>query len=122
MPAKYRSRPRHCHNPYNTNVRATAEELHRVGETLAQRLNAARGPTAFLYPLRGWSEVGSGAGPLVDPQANQALRVAVRATLRMDRVRYMEIDTDINDPTFADEAIRVLLELMATKSGYAVRG
>jgi uncharacterized protein (UPF0261 family) len=122
VPAKYRDRPRHCHNPYNTNVRATAEELHRVGETLAQRLNEARGTTAFLYPLRGWSEVGSGAGPLVDPPANEALRVAVRATLRTDQVRYMELDTDINDPTFADEAIRVLLELMAAKSGYAVRG
>jgi len=122
VPAKYYGRLTHRHNPYNTNVRATAEELHRVGETLVHRLNEARGPTAFLYPLRGWSEVGSGTGPLVDPQANEALQMVLRATLRMDQVRYMELDTDINDPTFADEAIRVLLELIATKPCYPVRG
>ncbi len=121
VPAKYQGRATHYHNPYNTNVRAAAEELHQVGETLANRLNEARGPVAFLYPLRGWSEVGSGAGPLVDPQANEALRVAVRARLRMDHVRYMELDTDINDPTFADEVIRVMLELIAAKASSAVR-
>ncbi len=122
VPATYRGRPTHHHNPYNTNVRATAEELHRVGETLARRLNEANGSAAFLYPIRGWSEVGSGNGPLVDAKANEALRQAVRATLRMDRVRYTEIDTDINDPKFADEAVRVLLELIGAKPGHAVRG
>ncbi len=122
VPATYRGRPTHHHNPYNTNVRTTGEELHRVGETLAQRLNEARGPAAFLYPMRGWSEVGSGNGPLVDAKANEALRQAVRATLRMDRVRYMEIDTDINEPKFGDEAIRVLLELIGAKPGHKVRG
>jgi uncharacterized protein (UPF0261 family) len=122
VPAAYRGRRTHYHNVYNTNVRATAEELHRVGETLAQRLNEAQGWTAFLYPMRGWSEVGSGNGPLVDAKANEALRKAVCATLRLDHVRYMEIDADINDPQFTGPAIRALLELIDAKAGQTVKG
>jgi len=122
VPIAYRGRLTHYHNIYNTNVRATAEELYRVGATLAQRLNAAQGWTAFLYPMGGWSEAGSGDGPLVDAEANEALREAVRATLRMDHVRYMEIDTDINDPQFASTAVRVLLELIDAKARLTVRG
>lgn len=111
IPPRYRGRPTHYHNPYNTNVRATAGELARLGEELARRLNESRGPVAFLDPLRGWSQVGSPGGPLWDPEGNEVLRRALRRALRLDRVRYVEVDAAINDPVFADEVVRVFLEL-----------
>jgi uncharacterized protein (UPF0261 family) len=112
VPDRYRGRPTHHHNPYNTNVRATAEELRHLGQALADRLNGARGPVVFLYPRRGWSFIGREGGPLWDPGANDALREAVRRALHA-RVRYAEVDVGINDPRFADEVAAVACELLA---------
>jgi uncharacterized protein (UPF0261 family) len=111
IPAAYRGRPTHHHNPYNTNVRATAAECARVGEELARRLNAARGPSAVLLPTRGWSEISRAGGPLYDPQADEAM---VEALLRRRRqgVHVERVDAHINDPGFARRAVELLLELM----------
>jgi uncharacterized protein (UPF0261 family) len=114
VPPRYRGRPVHHHNPYNLNVRAAAEELTRVGQTLADRLNDAQGPTAFIYPMRGWSEIGREGRVMWDPDANEALRSALQAGLRRDRVRYREVDANINDAVFADEVVRVFLDLART--------
>ncbi len=114
VPPRYRGRATHHHNPYNTNIRATADELGRVGEVLAGRLNSARGPTAFLYPRKGWSHIGREGGPLWDPDANEALRAVVRRLLRRD-VRYVEVDARINDVRFADEVAAVACEFLAAR-------
>lgn len=111
VPGRFSGRPAHHHNLYNTNVRATGEELARVGQVLGERLNDARGPVAFLYPLRGWSQIGREGGIMWDPEANEALRRSLQGVLRRDRVRYREIDANINDPLFADEAVREFLDL-----------
>jgi uncharacterized protein (UPF0261 family) len=111
VPPRYAGRPTHYHNPYNTNVRATPDELTRVGRVLAERLNEAAGPSALLYPLRGWSQIGREGGPLWDAAGNEALRRAVREGLRVDRVRYGEVDAAINDPAFADEVVATFLDL-----------
>lgn len=119
IPIRYRGRPTHHHNPYNTNVRATAEELRCVGQALAERLNGARGPVAFLYPRRGWSHIGREGGPLWDPVANDALREAVRRALRAG-IGYLEVDAGINDPRFGDEvaaAVCAFLHLRAQTEG-----
>ncbi|HYM90511.1 MAG TPA: Tm-1-like ATP-binding domain-containing protein, partial [bacterium] len=118
VPPRYRGRPTHHHNPYNTNVRASADELHRVGKALAERLNNARGPVAFLVPLRGWSHIGREGGPLWDPQANEALREVMRRTLRTG-LRYIEVDAAINDPSFADEVAAVACEFLGPGNGAA---
>jgi len=116
VPERYRGRPTHYHNPYNTNVRASAEELRRLGQALAERLNGARGPVAVLIPLRGWSHIGREGGPLWDPQANDALREAVRRSLRTD-LRYIEVDAAINDSPFADKVAAVACEFLGARSG-----
>ncbi|QGP91495.1 hypothetical protein MGLY_08300 [Neomoorella glycerini] len=111
IPPAYRGRPTHYHNPYNTNVRATKEELSRVGEVLAARLNAARGPVAVMVPLKGWSENGRAGGPLHDPEADAALVAALEANLA-PRVKLMKLDANINDPVFATSAAAVMHQLM----------
>lgn len=111
IPPQYRGRPTHYHNPYNTNVRATAEELMRVGKVLAEKLNAARGPVAVLIPLRGWSENGRAGGPLHDPGADAALVRALEENL-VSGVTLVKVDAHINDPEFVDRAVKTLHEMM----------
>lgn len=114
VPERYRGRPTHYHNPYNTNVRANADELAHLGRVLADRLNGARGPAAFLYPLQGWSFIGRKGGPLWDPAANDALRDAVRRSLRPG-VRYVEVDAWINDPEFADQTAAIVCDWLGPR-------
>jgi uncharacterized protein (UPF0261 family) len=111
IPPRFRGRKTHHHNPYNTNVRTSGEELGRVGELMAGRLNASRGPVVVLVPELGWSEVGSPGGVLHDPQANAALVEALRGLLE-PCIRLRELDMAINDPAFADLAASTVLELL----------
>lgn len=110
IPPKYRGRKIHYHNPYNTNVRATAEELTRVGEAAASKLNRARGPVVVLLPLKGWSENGRAGGPLHDPEADAAFISSLEANLD-SRIDLRKIEAHINDPEFAALAAEVIANL-----------
>ena len=113
IPEAYRGRAIHRHNPYNTNVRTSAAESGRLGELVAARLNSAPpGTAAFLYPQKGWSEVGSPGGPLHDPEANRAFLESLRAALSPS-VELHVLDLAINDRGFADRSVEVLERLLA---------
>jgi uncharacterized protein (UPF0261 family) len=118
IPQRLRDRPVHHHNPHNTNVRAAAPELDRLGALFAERANAATGPTTVLVPLRGWSEIGSPGGILHDPAANAAFVERLRAELAQ-HVEYRELDLPINDPRFAVEAADSLLRHLAAPTAPA---
>jgi uncharacterized protein (UPF0261 family) len=105
VPAAYRGRAVHQHNPYNTNIRAAAAELRAAGDEMARRLRDARGPVVFIDPLRGWSHVGRTGGPLWDAEGNEAFRRALCAGLRGSAVRYVEIDAEINAPAVVDAIV-----------------
>ncbi|MHB0868097.1 MAG: Tm-1-like ATP-binding domain-containing protein [Chloroflexota bacterium] len=111
VPPKYLGRPIHHHNPYNMNVRATREEMEKLGLAMADKLNRSRGPVTFLLPLQGWSIIAAPGGVLHDPEANQGFATALKS--RLDpRVRLVEMDTVINDPAVADRAVAILHEGM----------
>ncbi len=111
IPPHLRDRAVHHHNPYNTNVRTSREELRRVGELMAERLNASRGPVVVLIPTQGWSEVGSPGGVLHDPKANADFVKTLRE--RLDpQVRLAQADMTINAPAFAELAADTILELL----------
>src|SRR6267143_37146 len=113
IPEAYRGRAIHRHNPYNANVRTSAPESARLGELVAARLNSAPpGTAAFLYPQRGWSEVGRPGGPLHDPEANGAFLESLRAALSPS-VELHVLDLAINDRGFATLSVEVLERLLA---------
>jgi uncharacterized protein (UPF0261 family) len=111
VPPELRERPVHAHNPFNMNVRTSAEELGRVGAEMARRLNEASGACEIFIPLRGWSEVGAPGGVLHDPAANRAFVDALQGGLRPE-IRVRELDTTINDPAFAGPAADALIGLL----------
>jgi uncharacterized protein (UPF0261 family) len=111
IPPKYRGRPTHYHNPYNTNVRTTREEMAELGRVMADRLNASRGRVVVLIPERGWTFVGSPGGPLYNPEANAAFVRALKAGLQPP-VELRSLDCTLNDPLYADTAVELMTEFM----------
>jgi len=111
IPPGLRKRRIHMHNPYNANVKVTRNEMARVGAVMAERLNAATGPTAVLVPLKGWSVYGAPGGVLHDAAGNRILLKALKTRLRED-IAFREIDAHINDGTFVDACVDQLIAYM----------
>ena len=111
VPDKYRDRKLYRWNPNVTLMRTTPEENAELGRILAEKANASRGPVAVLLPLKGVSQLDSPGGAFWWPEADQALFAAIKQHLRPD-IPLLELDHNINDPEFADQAVRVLLELL----------
>lgn len=108
VPDRFRDRRLYAHNPSVTLMRTTPEECARLGEIIASKLNAARGPTSLLLPLRGVSALDREGQPFHDPVADAALFDAIRRTAS-SRIEQVELDHHINDPEFADAIAERLL-------------
>ena len=114
VPPRLRKRKIYMHNPYNANVKASRGELAEVGRVMAERLNAAQGPTAVLIPLKGWSVYGAPGGVLHDGPGNRRLLKVLKDNLRRD-IALREIDAHINDGVFIDACVDQLIAFMQEK-------
>jgi len=101
VPAEYRDRNTYDHNPSITLVRSNAEECEAFGRIVADKLNHALGPVSLFVPLRGGSSYAVAGGVFHDPVADAALVESLRTHLDPS-VELIEMDTDINDPAFAE--------------------
>jgi uncharacterized protein (UPF0261 family) len=103
-------------------MRTNAEENRRMGQVFAEKLNAAEGPVAVLVPLRGVSVLDGDGQPFCDREADRAMFEALRAQLRPD-VPYVQVDANINDPSFSARAIEMMLQLIeqSERAGNRVR-
>ncbi len=93
-------------------MRTTPEECRQIAEIIARKLNAATGPTELFVPLRGVSMIAVEGQVFHDPEADAALIDTLRASLDPARVVVHELDTDVNDPSFALAMADRLHELM----------
>ena len=116
VPAKYRDGSRIFYewNPSVTLMRTNIEENRALGRIFAEKANAARGPVAFLVPLRGVSILDGDGQPFCDREADRAMFDAIRAHLRAD-IPYIEADCNINDAAFAGKAVEMLLQLVSSR-------
>jgi uncharacterized protein (UPF0261 family) len=107
VPAKFDARNLYVHNAQVTLMRTTPEECAKLGEEVARKLSAATGPVALFVPLGGISMIATPGGPFHDGEADEALFAAVRAHVGPN-VELVEMETDINDPAFADAMVAKL--------------
>lgn len=117
VPQKYRSAGRLFYewNPAVTLMRTNVDENRRMGEIFAAKASVARGPVAFLIPLRGVSVLDGDGQLFCDREADQAMFDSLRERLPAN-IPVVEVDANINDPSFAQRAVEMLLELTrATK-------
>ena len=112
VPPAFASRRLHRHNAQVTLMRTTGDENVRFGAWIAAKLNRMAGPVRFLLPLGGVSALDAPGQPFWDPKADAMLFDALRRdVLQTDSRRIVEVHAHINDPAFAAEAVRQLLEI-----------
>lgn len=109
VPAQFEGRNFYIHNPQVTLMRTNAEECSQLGKIIAEKTNANPAPTKILIPLKGISVVAQPGQPFHDPAADEALFSAIKANYKGDLI---EIDTNINDDSFATTAAKELIKLI----------
>jgi uncharacterized protein (UPF0261 family) len=118
VPPRFRRRPTYYHNPLCANVRTSRREMEAVGRALAERLNRAKGPVAFVLPLKGWSIYGGPGGPLHDAAADAAFVQSLTRDLRRD-IPVHRLPLHINDPAFAEHCCELLRGFLASRAASA---
>jgi uncharacterized protein (UPF0261 family) len=112
IPEKYSSRLFYEHNPNVTLMRTTAEECRRIGEWIGEKLSQCEGPVRFLIPEKGVSALDIEGGAFWDPEADAALFQAIEHTIRPTTTRRIErLPLHINDPAFAEAAVKAFREI-----------
>ena len=102
VPAQFRGRRLHRHNPNVTLMRTTPEENAKIGRFIADKLNRMTGPVRFLIPEGGVSGLDRPDGPFWDPAADKALFDAITSNFSASSTRKLvRLPLHINDPAFA---------------------
>ena len=105
-PASAATRPRRDHNRLIASVCIDSDMRRAVGRAIGSRLAESAGPTCLLLPMQGvegWDRPGQ---PLHDPEGLAAFVDEARRAAPPN-VELVELDAHINDPAFADAALRV---------------
>lgn len=113
VPERFGGRTFYQHNPTVTLMRTTAEENARLGQIIAEKANAARGPVSIVLPLRGVSAIDTAGQPFYNPEADTALFEAIRRHARSDNLKIIEMEAHINDPEFAVRMAAELLKMLS---------
>jgi uncharacterized protein (UPF0261 family) len=116
IPSRFNGRHFHIHNANVTLMRTTPDECAEIGRIIAEKLNAANGPTTLLLPLRGVSALDREGASFYDAEADASLFNALRTHLKAPPVKLVEMDLHINDPAFADALAGELLAALAHQS------
>jgi uncharacterized protein (UPF0261 family)/ABC-type branched-subunit amino acid transport system ATPase component len=115
VPERFRQRRLYRHNPTVTLMRTTADECRQIGEFIARKLNAMRGPVRFLIPEGGVSAIDKPGAAFHDPAADRALFDAIATNFRAgpDR-KLLRLPHHVNDEAFADALVAAWREVAAS--------
>jgi uncharacterized protein (UPF0261 family) len=123
VPARFRDRTLHVHNPNVTLMRTTPEEAARVGRFIVEKLNRMEGPVRFLIPEGGISLIDAPGQPFWDPAADRALFDAISSGFRATTSRkLLRLPHNLNDPAFADALVAAFDEVVAAPAAAALAG
>jgi uncharacterized protein (UPF0261 family)/ABC-type branched-subunit amino acid transport system ATPase component len=112
VPERFRGRTLYRHNPSVTLMRTTVDECRAIGEFIARKLNAMRGPVRFLIPEHGVSAIDKPGQPFHLPEADRALFEAIESGFRAGPQRRLQrLPLHVNDDAFADALIAAWQEV-----------
>jgi len=109
-PPGFQDRLFYKHNPTVTLMRTTAAECEKLGDEIAGKIAAAKGPAAILLPLDGVSAIDKRDEAFDDPVAREALFEAIRSG--HGDAELIELSCHINDIAFAEAAAEKLIAMI----------
>ncbi len=117
VPDRFKTRKLYRHNPTVTLMRTTADECRAIGEFIARKLNAMRGPVRFLIPEGGISAIDKPGAAFHDADADRVLFDAITANFRAGNdKKLIRLPLHINDEAFADALVAAWREVAASQS------
>lgn len=99
-----KDRKLHVHNPLVLGVKATTEEMVQAAKAVAEKLNRAKGPVTFLFPLLGFDAHDRPGGVFYDPEGRAKFLEALKAAAGPN-IKLVELDMHINDKVFAERVV-----------------
>jgi uncharacterized protein (UPF0261 family)/ABC-type branched-subunit amino acid transport system ATPase component len=117
VPERYKQRTLYKHNPTVTLMRTTADECRAIGEFIAKKLNAMRGPVRFLIPEGGVSAIDKSGAVFHSPEADRVLFETIAAQFRSGSDRKLvRSPHHINDEAFVMELASAWREIATSQS------
>jgi uncharacterized protein (UPF0261 family)/ABC-type branched-subunit amino acid transport system ATPase component len=112
VPERFKGRRLYRHNPTVTLMRTTPDECRAIGEFIAGKLNAMRGPVRFLVPEGGVSAIDRPGAAFHDPEADRVLFDTLASHFRAagDK-KLVRLPHHINDEAFADALVAAWREV-----------
>ncbi len=114
LPKEFADRAYTYHNPVILVPRTSADEMSQLAQIVAERTNAAIGPTHILVPSRGLSSYSIPGGPLEDAAADAVLAQGLSKNCT-NPVTIVQAGAE--DAEFIDLAVATLVDLMSQKHG-----
>jgi uncharacterized protein (UPF0261 family) len=115
VPMQFAGRTFYHHNPQVTLMRTNAAECAELGRILAEKINRYTAPVTVLLPLKAISVISAEGKPFHDPTADAVLFTSLKQHLR-EGIPVVELDTEINDPAFAQACAEALLGHLSNRT------
>ncbi len=113
LPQSMKAQKYIVHNPNLTLVRLTRDELVKVAQMAARKLNKASGLIHVFIPLQGFSHPDRVGLPHWEPESNQVFIDVLQENLKPS-IPFETIDAHINDDLFIDTVMEKFLFFMHT--------
>jgi uncharacterized protein (UPF0261 family) len=111
VPEIYRRQPYVKHNPHITLVRLTVDQMIRVADVMAERLNQATAPVIVAIPNGGYSFYNRDGLHFRNQEADQAFVRTLKARLKPE-IEICELDGHVNDSIFIQAILSKFERLM----------
>ena len=107
---EYKQRRKYDLDKFRTWIRLSPDELKKVADVFADKLNKAEGPVKVLIPQNGWSSVDQPGNPTHDPQEDRVFVDILQKKLR-PQIQLVEVKANMEDRAFAEAVVETALEL-----------
>ena len=111
IPEKFRHQYIHIHGLGINVLRTKKNEMIEIAKVMAEKMNAAKGKTAVIFPLKGLSVLDLVEKEFDDVEANLAYLDQLKKSLKPE-IKIVEVDAHITDDKFAEKAVEMLFDLM----------
>ena len=110
---EYYERPKFDLDRHRTMLRVNADEIKKVAEEFARKLNKAveKSKIVFLFPLKGWSSIDYEGSPIRDPEIDRVF-IDTFKKLADPKIVIKEYDLHLEDEEFADKVVEHFLEII----------